>query len=104
MIAVPWSLPVTTPAALMTATAGFELCQVTSDAGEVTPEAVVTLAVASTDVPERTGPETLIDNVDVDVAVAVNVTDPAPGARRRGPARTDAPSTSHAVDALAATD
>src|SRR5215831_4320263 len=49
---MPWSLPVITPAALIAAMVVSELFQVTSVAGDVPPDAVVTFAVACTDVPD----------------------------------------------------
>ena len=80
IVAVPSRAPVIRPE-LTEATVVLELDHVTSDAGELSPEPSLILAVACTEVPdamEVVGSVITRDEPGA-VAVAVNVTDPAPG-------------------------
>jgi hypothetical protein len=81
MIDTPWSAPVITPAALIDATLGFELFQVTSVAADVAPEAVVTFAVACTEVPDSIRVGTVIASLG-DVSGAVDPDPPHAAATR----------------------
>lgn len=74
----PLSFPVIRPSALIDATVGSELFQVTPVAADVVPEAVVTLAVACTEVPDGMEVEALIDSVGDVSGRLSGVVDPDP--------------------------